>query len=360
MGEPWLRSTAILWTALLSFFSPNSGASAEGYKISQPLTHDNLTLYLVHGRSAPGPVPMTLEEALTRQSVRVAEIGSVNALAVENFGDREVFIQSGDIVTGGKQDRVFVSSLVLPPHSGRQILAVFCVEPGRWTARQGTQDGHFVAAAAAMPSPQARTILYEAVAAPPVTDSPVPDAPSGASLQQRMWAQTAEVQSKLSRQLQGSAADPASPTSLALSLDLEKLKVAQKSFVDALAPHGLRDSDVVGYVIAVNGKVSKAEIYASNALFRAMWMKQLRAGAAEAIQAKTSDKTSDKTSEKAAPPSSAAVEKLLDLGSFGKPIEKPLSVSGTEIIREAPRMVFVETRRGDGSFVLRNYLARAS
>ena len=175
-----------------------------------------------------------------------------------------------------------------------------------------------------------------------------------------MWAQTAEVQSKLSRQLKGSAADPASPTSLALSLDLEKLKVAQKSFVDALAPHGLRDSDVVGYVIAVNGKVSKAEIYASNALFRAMWMKQLRAGAAEAIQAKASDKASAKTSDKVPPPSSAAVEKLLDLGGFGKPIEKPLSVSGIEIIREAPSMVFVETRRGDGSFVLRNYLARAS
>lgn len=344
MGEPWLRSAAIFWTALFSFTAPSSGATLEDYRISGPLAHENLTLYLVHGRSAPGPVPMTLEEALQKQSVRVSEVGSVNQLAVENFGDRDVFIQSGDIVTGGKQDRVIVSSLVLPAHSGKLTLAVFCVEPGRWTPRQGTQDGHFLAAAAAMPSAGARTILYEAAAAP----AGVP--PRTSDLQSKMWATTASVQANLSRRLHADAADPASPTSLALSLDLGRLKTEQKAFVDALETKALRDDDVLGFVLVVNGRVSKAEIYASNTLFRAAWPKQLRAGAAEAIQ--------DGTAEKVTPPSAQEIAKLLDLGGFGKPMEKKLAF-GIEVTREVAKMVFVETRRRDGAWVLRSYLAKA-
>lgn len=347
MGEPWLRSAAILWTALLSITAPSYGARAEDYRISGPLAHDNLTLFLVHGQSAPGPVPMTLEEALQKQSVRISEVGHVNELAIENFGDREVFIQSGDIVTGGKQDRVIVSSLILPPRSGKLTLAVFCVESGRWSPRQGTQDGHFVSAAAAMPSQSARTILYEAAAAPPAGQ------PANTSdLQSKMWATAASVQANLSQHLRANAADPASPTSLALSLDLGKLKAAQKNFVDALEPAGLREDDVLGFVLVVNGRVSKANIYASNALFRAMWPKQLRAAAAEAIQ--------DSTTEKTAPPPAPEISKLLDLAHFGKPVERKVAASVVEVTREAPKMHFVETRRTDNSWVLRSYLATAS
>lgn len=348
MGEPWLRSAALFWTALLSFTAPSYGANVGEYRISGPLLHDNLTLFLVHGQSAPGPVPMTLEEALQKQKVRVSEVGHVNELAIENFGDREVFIQSGDIVTGGKQDRVIVSSLVLPPRSGKLNLAVFCVESGRWSPRQGTQDGHFVAAAAAMPSPSARTILYEAAAAaPPQSGQPV----NTSNLQSKMWATAASVQANLSRGLRANAADPASPTSLALSLDMGRLKEEQKGFVDALEPAGLKEDDVLGFVLVVNGHVSKASIYASNSLFRAMWPKQLRAASAEAIQ--------DGTAGKTAPPPTQEISKLLDLATFGEPVEKKVTASVAEVTRETSKMVFVETRRMDKSWVLRSYLAKS-
>jgi hypothetical protein len=348
MGEPWLRSAALFWTALLSFNAPSYGANVVNeYRITGPLLHDNLTLFLVHGQSAPGPVPMTLEEALQKQQVRVSEVGHVNELAIENFGDREVFIQSGDIVTGGKQDRVIVSSLVLPPRSGKLNLAVFCVESGRWSPREGTQDGHFVAAAAAMPSPRARTILYEAAAAPPQSGQPV----NTSNLQSKMWATAASVQADLSRELRTNASDPASPTSLALSLDMGKLKEAQKGFVHELEPAGLKEDDVLGFVLVVNGRVTKANIYASNKLFRAMWPKQLRAAAAEAIQ--------DRTTGEAASPSTQEISKLLDLATFGEPVEKKVTASVVEVTRETSKMVFAETRRIDKSWVLRSYLAKA-
>ena len=66
------------------------------------------------------------------------ETGQVNELAIENVSpDRAVFVQAGDIVKGGRQDRVFSQDLVLKPRSGRVPIDAFCVESGRWRQRGG-------------------------------------------------------------------------------------------------------------------------------------------------------------------------------------------------------------------------------
>jgi hypothetical protein len=108
-----------------------------GTQVSGPVAHDNLAVYFVHGSAAPGAVPMSLEEALAKGRLKVGETGSVNVLMVENVGDDEVFIQAGDIVKGGRQDRVLSVDLLLPPNSGRVLIAAFCVEPGRATLARG-------------------------------------------------------------------------------------------------------------------------------------------------------------------------------------------------------------------------------
>ena len=41
-----------------------------------------------------------------------------------------MFIQSGDIVKGGKQDRILSVSIMIPPLSGRILIEAFCVESG--------------------------------------------------------------------------------------------------------------------------------------------------------------------------------------------------------------------------------------
>ena len=107
-------------------------------RISGPHVHENLAIYFVHGQGAAGPVPLTLQEGLAKGNVQVVETGRVNELQIENTGGEEVFIQAGDIVKGGKQDRVLTVSLLLPANSGRVPIASFCVEQGRWArARQG-------------------------------------------------------------------------------------------------------------------------------------------------------------------------------------------------------------------------------
>ena len=73
-------------------------------QITGPQVHDNLAVYFVHGASASGPVPLTLAEAIDKGTVRVIETGEVNELKM-NAGADAVFVQSGDIVKGGRQDR---------------------------------------------------------------------------------------------------------------------------------------------------------------------------------------------------------------------------------------------------------------
>src|SRR5262249_14385730 len=132
---------ALAALSLPAWLSPGSivARADSGYRITGPVLHENLAVYFVRGTSSAGAVPLTLAEALDAKAVRVSETGSVNELTIENLGDREIFVQSGDIVKGGQQDRVLSVSLVLPPRSGSISIAAFCVEQGRWSKR-GNED----------------------------------------------------------------------------------------------------------------------------------------------------------------------------------------------------------------------------
>ena len=104
-------------------------------------------------------MPLTLAEALIKDAVRVHETGSVNELAIENLGNEEIFVQSGDIMKGGQQDRVLTVSLILPPRSGRVPIASFCVEKGRWAARGNENVRLFSSAETTLPSRKAKIAI---------------------------------------------------------------------------------------------------------------------------------------------------------------------------------------------------------
>src|SRR5207244_433787 len=72
-----------------------------------PYVHGNLAVFLIHGPdAAPGRSFLTLEEALAAKKAVVRETGSVNELAIENVSaEDDVYVQAGDIVRGGRQDR---------------------------------------------------------------------------------------------------------------------------------------------------------------------------------------------------------------------------------------------------------------
>ena len=144
---------------------------------------------------------------------------------------------------------------------------------------------------------------------------------------------------------------PQSQTSLQLALENEKLKEAQEGYIKALKTAGEQEKDIIGYVFTVNGKTNSAEIYPSNALFRKMWPKLLSANATEAIAAKNSP-----AAEPA--PSLAAVNAFLKEAEAGKASKRALPHSAELEMRDADRALYAETRRQDGAWVYRNYLAK--
>src|SRR5258708_41478 len=107
-------------------------------KISGPYTHDNLAIFLIHQASdarASTVRYLALQPAMEQKKVMIYETNQVNALAIENLSAEPVFVQQGDIVKGGNQDRMISNDFILPPKSGRLPLAAFCFEQGRWSRR---------------------------------------------------------------------------------------------------------------------------------------------------------------------------------------------------------------------------------
>ena len=107
-------------------------------------TYENLRLYPVYAKEgfktefkSLGKY-MTLQEALAKNKVKITEksnSGTVNTLLVENVSADTIIIITGDVIKGGKQDRIIDKDVLLKPKSGKKDLSVYCVESGRWSAR---------------------------------------------------------------------------------------------------------------------------------------------------------------------------------------------------------------------------------
>ena len=357
-------------------------AADEPLRVSGPAVHENLAVYFLHGRSAAGAVPLTLKEALAAGKVVVHETGDVSMLAIENTSAEEVFVQAGDIVKGGQQDRVLTISMLVPARSGRLDIGAFCVERGRWSARGMEDVKQFNSAQSAMPSRDAKL----AILAPPMARaasalSPGPGAgattgqtvgqePAGRaraaephaqqlaagyvgearSRQSEVWSSVARAQQKLTDTLGAPVAAPASASSLQLSLENERLQAARRAYMAALE-HAAGADDIVGYVFAVGGKLNAGDVYGSNALFRKMWDKQLEAAVTEAI--------AEKRGPSAAAPTSDDVRAFLARAESGTLAQTPVSV--TALVREtrdSDTSLLAETRRAAGGLIHRAYVAK--
>ena len=116
--------------------------------IAKNYTYENLRLYPVYANEnfksefkTVGKY-LTLQDAIAKSKIKITEKdngGSVNNLTIENISRDTIIIICGDVVKGGKQDRIIQNDILLRPKSGKQDLKVFCVESGRWTAGATTR-----------------------------------------------------------------------------------------------------------------------------------------------------------------------------------------------------------------------------
>src|SRR5688572_11021310 len=105
------------------------------YRITGPYSHENLSVYLLHSRTQDDRDFMTLDEGLKTKQVRITEKEQedVGELLISNSSHRPLFLQEGDRLKGGKQDRTLYASLVIPPKAMKVPVPTFCIEPTRWT-----------------------------------------------------------------------------------------------------------------------------------------------------------------------------------------------------------------------------------
>lgn len=340
-------------TTVAAAFSGLSPARAESAPaITGPVTHGNLAIYFIHGEGAPGPVPLTLQEGMAKGTVRVVETGSVNELLIENTGDEDVYVQSGDMVKGGRQDRVLTVSFVLPRKSGEMPVAAYCVEHGRWSQRGAEEVTTFAGSNNALPSREAKLAMKAPLLA---------DAPAGASgqaisysetgeRQRAVWNEVAKTQEKLSGGVNAPVAAAASATSLELSLENDKLKELRAEYVKALEDKAA-GSGIIGFVFAVNGRINSADVYPSNGLFRKMWVKLLTASVTEAVAGM-------KDGQDGNAPSIEAVREFLAAAEKGKANAQKIGNLAHQETRDADAALFVEAARPSGEWVHRNYLAK--
>src|SRR5215216_3281947 len=123
--------------------SPPRQDVTSNYRLSGPYKHKNLTVFLVHGKDQSNKTFLTLQEALAQKKVKVYETKDVNELAIRNLSNEDIYVQAGDIVRGGDQDRMISVDFIVPPRSGRMPIAAFCVESGRWNKRGNEENAAF-------------------------------------------------------------------------------------------------------------------------------------------------------------------------------------------------------------------------
>jgi hypothetical protein len=311
-------------------------SEAKDYKLTGPFTHENLTIYLIHGDDKlQGKKLISLDEALEQKKVVIHETQEVSELAIENASDDDDFVPSGEIIKGGQQDRVITSDLIVSAKSGKLPLAAFCVEHGRWSRRGAESVGFFDSSLSMAPSKNLQI------------------ANRCARSQAGVWKQVANTQGSLAKNVGGSVQSPVSESSLQLSLEDKKVQEAAQAYIKELASIADKDDDLIGFAVAINGEVNSADVYASHDLFKRLWPKLLKASAIEALSALEKDK-------KFETPAIDAVTTFLTDAEKGTPSTTDVNRRFTLIQQESENCLLFDTRDKEQNAVTlrRNYLAK--
>jgi hypothetical protein len=284
--------------------SEAGGDTEQGWRLAKPVTYENLTIFpVVAAQDYDTSGFETLDEALASGDALVSEQGSsmqrtrdgrehpsynsgaqVNQLVLVNRGKRPLLLLAGEVVSGGKQDRIIGKDRIVPIGAPPLPLDVFCVEHGRWTS--GTDK---FAAAKTMVHPSVREKaavdqdqgkVWAAVRGDTAQEGRVGAARSGAPSAAPQFssealssviASSAPTQSY--RQIYQSRAVGSSVESFAEEI--------QRRFDRAV--NGMKGERVVGVVVAYGGEIAWSDAFASSELFESYWPKLLRSYVVEAL-----------------------------------------------------------------------------
>ena len=325
----WIRGCLVC----LLMVASGSGAALSGahYKVLAPVTQNNLTVFPVAADAVfdtsgfitldegirsgqvviterpAGHAPITEDRGLVRPRVyppsiddgiwserpaRPPEDGPrVNELSLVNRSDKPLLLLAGEIVMGGKQDRIISRDRIVPAHSSPVGLEVFCVEPRRWQ-QTSTRFG----------------ALNFSMAQPGVRMKAMAEQD-----QQAVWNEVAKSRASFaaglggaqSRAIQVTSSYAGAMQSEGLKQQLDSMAVPLDRMFDKLREQ-LRAEKAVGAVVALNGQLIWADVFASPALLDQYWPKLLRSYAAEAFSSRAAPRV------KMLPPTREDAQDFLD------------------------------------------------
>lgn len=237
--------------AVTAVTDPASRALSARFTLGEPYFTGNLTVWPVldnNPASASARSAVALAEALGSGVAEVREKGdggSVPTLTLKNKGRTPVLASAGDVVIGGKQDRILTETVVVAP--GQEVdVAVNCVEQGRWRAETGDRFAY---------GGKAELDLRKTVRT---------QKNQGAT-----WDKVAEVNAKKADLLPSELRSQLAPATGTYRASLTSQAVGERVDPLAKAIDGAlaKDPRTVGYVAAWGREVSGIEVYGSPALF---------------------------------------------------------------------------------------------
>lgn len=201
--------------------------------------------------------------ALSEEVELSGDPATVNTLQVENTSNDTVFLMAGELVKGGKQDRVIAQDMLLPPKSGKRDLPVFCVEHGRWTYDNAEKAGE-----------KAMFSSYQNV-----TSGTVRKTVATEQAQSAVWRDVAVVTT-------ANNADESAGNVSGTYNGLEKNEAFVKQREEYLAAFKASfdsSANVIGVVAMSGNKVIGSDIFYSNELFRKQYQNLLYSYITDAI-----------------------------------------------------------------------------
>jgi hypothetical protein len=312
-----LLTWALAWQLeAIAFAGLDTQPRATSYRVLDPIESGSVTLYPIVRTHEEGNAArwryLTLDQGLKSGEVVITEAGKarglvrfrnrghatesgdqVNTLVLVNHSSRPLVLLAGEIVTGGKQDRVIAKDRIVPPHSEPLDLGVFCIEPGRWVesspkfdvSGKGRQSGFMVEpsvrskAMAAKNQREVWAAVGSSIGSGGRADAAPP--PAGATYHGIVVGGVYDGAAASSSYAKAMAAPKAQAEVDAVAAPVvgENNEVSEK----------LRHEKVIGVVAAINGHIVWADLFASPELLADYWSKLVRSYAAEAIHRDTHD-----------------------------------------------------------------------
>ena len=302
-----LLGSGLLGISALGFACSSPGSPAQpgkpesDWRLLEPITYENLTVFPVVSSSGYDTSAfLTLEEGLSRGEVTVREQGaetlirnrgngrpippgysgpSVNQLVLINHSKRPLLLLAGELVSGGKQDRIIAKDRIVAPFGDPLPLDVFCVEHGRWSA-----GSEFNAA---------KTIVHPSVRENAAINQKQADVwaavTGGSNVSGRMASPSAVPPRVSSADISETVTVEAQTQSYTKIYESRRVGSSVETVVEEMQRRfrretsGLKGERVVGVVVAYGGEVAWSDIFASSELFDAYWNKLLRSYAVEAV-----------------------------------------------------------------------------